>query len=160
MQHHPIHQDKQPRRFNFPTREWLDFVWRFHHIIQMSGATIKPVSWIGSSYKDFREFPDPVQDSMGYALYQAQIGLKHGSVKPLKGFGGTGVLEVVADHVGDTFRAVYTVKFATAVYVLHAFQKNSKSGIKTPTEEMDLIRRRLRAAEADYKMQLEQGKAS
>ncbi len=126
----------------------------------MSGATIKPVSWIGSSYKDFREFPDPVQDSMGYALYQAQIGRKHGSVKPLKGFGGTGVLEVVADHVGDTFRAVYTVKFATAVYVLHAFQKKSKSGIKTPTEEMELIRRRLRAAEADYKMQLEQGKAS
>ena len=126
----------------------------------MSRATVKPVSWIGSSYRDFREFPDPVQDAMGYALYQAQIGLKHGSVKPLKGFGGTGVLEVVADHVGDTFRAVYTVKFATAVYVLHAFQKKSKSGIKTPTEEMDLIRRRLRAAEADYKMQLEQGKAS
>jgi len=64
-----------------------------------------------------REFPDPVQDSMGYALYQAQIGLKHSSAKPLKGFGGAGVLELVADHVGDTFRAVYTVKFATAVYV-------------------------------------------
>lgn len=87
----------------------------------MSGPTVKPVSWIGSSYKDFREFPDPVQDSMGYALYQAQIGLKHGSAKPLKGFGGAGVLELVADHLGDTFRAVYTVKFATAVYVLHAF---------------------------------------
>ena len=85
----------------------------------MSGATVKPVSWIGSIYKDFREFPDPVQDSMGYALYQAQIGLKHGSAKPLEGFGGAGVLELVADHVGDTFRAVYTVKFATAVYVLH-----------------------------------------
>lgn len=126
----------------------------------MSGATIKLVSWIGSSYKDFREFPDPVQDSIGYALYQAQIDLKHGSAKPLKGFGGAGVLELVAGHVGDTFRAVYTVKFATAVYVLHAFQKKSKSGIKTPTEDMELIQRRLKAAEADYKAQLEKGKAS
>jgi len=126
----------------------------------MSGTRIKPVSWIGSSYKDFREFPVPVQDAMGYALYQAQIGLKHGSAKPLKGFGGAGVLELVADHVGDTFRAVYTVKFATAVYVLHAFQKKSKSGIKTPTEDMQLIQRRLRAAEADYKIQLARGKAS
>ena len=126
----------------------------------MSGATIKPVSWIGSSYKDFRGFPDPVQDAMGYALYQAQIGLKLGSAKPLKGFGGAGVIEIVADHVSDTFRAVYTVKFATAVYVLHAFQKKSKSGIKTPSEDMELIQRRLKAAEADYKMQLEKGKAS
>ena len=126
----------------------------------MSGATIKPVSWIGSSYKDFREFPDPVQDSMGYALYQAQIGLKHDRAKPLKGFGGAGVLELVADQVGDTFRAVYTVKFAAAVYVLHAFQKKSKSGAKTPTEDLELIQRRLKAAEADYKAQLEKGKAS
>ena len=126
----------------------------------MSGTRIKPVSWIGSSYKDFREFPVPVQDAMGYAPYQAQIGLKHGSAKPLKGFGGAGVLELVADHVGDTFRAVYTVKFATAVYVLHAFQKKSKSEIKTPTEDMQLIQRRLRAAEADYKIQLARGKAS
>ncbi len=77
----------------------------------------------------------------------------------LKGFGGAGVLELVADHVGDTFRAAYTVKFGTAVYVLHAFQKKSKSGIKTPTEDMALIRRRLKAAEADYKARLEKGKA-
>ena len=126
----------------------------------MSATTAKPVSWIGSSYKDFREFPDPVQDAMGYALYQAQIGLKHDSAKPLKGFGGAGVLEIVANHVGDTFRAVYTVKFATAIYVLHAFQKKSKSGIKTPTEDLDLIQRRLKAAEADYKIQLEKGKTS
>lgn len=125
----------------------------------MSRVTEKPVSWVGSSYKDFREFPDPVQDAMGYVLYQAQIGLKHDSVKPLKGFGGAGVLEIVSDHVGDAFRAVYTVKFATAVYVLHAFQKKSKSGIKTPTEDLELIRRRLKAAEADYKMQLEKGKS-
>lgn len=73
---------------------------------------------------------------------------------------GRGVLEIVADHVGDTFRAVYTVKFATAIYVLHAFQKKSKSGIKTSTEDLKLIQRRLNAAEADYKVRLEKGKAS
>ena len=116
----------------------------------MSGTTIKPVSWIGSSYRDFREFPDPVQDAMGYALYQAQIGLKHGSAKPLKGFGGAGVLEIVADHVGDTFRAVYTVKFATAVYVLHAFQKKSPSGIRTAKHDIELVAERLRTAQRDH----------
>ena len=126
----------------------------------MADTIVKPVLWIGSSYKDFRAFPDPVQDTMGYALYQAQIGEKHGSAKPLKGFGGAGVLEIVADHVGDTFRAAYTVKFATAIYVLHAFQKKSKSGIKTPAGDVKLIRRRLNAAEADYKIQLGKGKTS
>jgi phage-related protein len=126
----------------------------------MSDMTVKPVSWIASSYKDFRGFPDAVQDAMGYALYQAQLGAKHDSAKPLKGFGGAGVLEIVADHVGDTFRAVYTVKFATAIYVLHAFQKKSKTGIKTPPEDMELIQRRLKAAEADYKLQIGKGKTS
>lgn len=126
----------------------------------MPRSAIKPVSWIGSSYKDFRSFPAPVQDTMGYAPYQAQVGLKHGNAKPLKGFGGAGVLEIVADHVGDTFRAVYTVKFATAIYVLHSFQKKSKSGISTPVEDMELIRRRLKIAEADYEMQIEKGSAS
>ena len=123
----------------------------------MADNPIKPVSWIASSYKDFRIFPDPVQDVMGYALYQAQIGQKHSSAKPLKGFGGAGVLEIVSDHVGDTFRAVYTVKYATAIYVLHAFQKKSKSGIKTSLEDMELIRRRLKVAETDYKTQLGSG---
>jgi phage-related protein len=126
----------------------------------MPDITVKAVAWIGSSYKDFRAFPDPVQDAMGYALYQAQIGAKHDSAKPLRGFGGAGVLEIIADHVGDTFRAVYTVKFATAIYVLHAFQKKSKSGIKTRSEDLDLIQRRLKAAEADYKIQFGKGKAS
>ncbi len=97
---------------------------------------------------------------MGYALYQAQIGEKHSRAKPLKGFGGAGVLEIVADHVGDTFQSVYTVKFATAIYVLHAFQKKSRSGIKTPTEDLELIRRRLKVAETDYKVHLKKGKAS
>ena len=119
----------------------------------------KPVSWIGSSYKDFRAFPDGVQDVMGYALYQAQVGAKHGNAKPLKGFGGAGVLEVVADHMSDTFRAVYTVRFAAAVYVLHAFQKKSKTGTKTPAEDLELIRRRLKAAEADHQLHFGEGKA-
>jgi phage-related protein len=84
---------------------------------------------------------------MGYALYVAQVGGKHHSAKPLKGFGGAGVLEIVSDKDGDTFRSVYTVRFANAVYVLHAFQKKSKRGAATPKSEMELIRRRLRAAE-------------
>ena len=126
----------------------------------MADDRIKPVSWIASSYKDFRAFPDSVQDAMGYALYQAQIGEKHAGAKPLKGFGGAGVLEIVTDHIGDTFRTVYTVKFALAVYVLHALQKKSKSGIRTPTEDLELIRRRLKAAEADYKEHIGKGHAS
>lgn len=88
---------------------------------------------------------------MGFALYLAQTGEKHMAVKPLKGFGGAGVLEVVEDHDGDTFRAVYTVKFSSAVYVLHAFQKKSKSGIKTPQTDIDLIRQRLKLAELMHK---------
>lgn len=88
---------------------------------------------------------------MGFALYQAQIGLTHANVKPLKGFGGASVLEIVDDHKGDTYRAVYTVKFERAIYVLHAFQKKSKKGIKTPQEDIELIQRRLKAAEEDYK---------
>ena len=107
---------------------------------------LKPVAWIGSSHKDFRLFPDPVQDVMGYALFLAQTGKMHGEAKPLKGFGGAGVLEVVDDHQGDTYRAVYTVKFEEAVYVLHAFQKKSKQGRKTPPQDMEMVRRRLKAA--------------
>jgi len=88
---------------------------------------------------------------MGYALYMAQLGDKSPSVKPLKGFGGASVLEVVEDYDGDTYRAVYTVKFAGRVYVLHAFQKKSKHGIKTPQHEIDLIKSRLKRAEDDYR---------
>lgn len=109
--------------------------------------SVKPVAWIGSSYKDFRSFPDPVQDVMGFALFLAQTGKIHCDAKPLKGFGGAGVLEVVDDHQGDTYRAVYTVKFEEAVYVLHAFQKKSKQGRKTPPQDIEMIRRRLKAAE-------------
>lgn len=126
----------------------------------MAESNPKPVDWVGSSYKDFRAFPGEVQDHMGYALYLAQIGAKHEDAKPLKGFSGAGVLEIVSDHVGDTFRAVYTVKFATVIYVLHAFQKKSKSGSKTPAPDMKLIERRLKVAEADYKARLTKGKKS
>lgn len=107
----------------------------------MSSQSIKPVEWVASSYKDFRSFPDLVQDVMGFALYMAQIGRMHTKAKPLKGFGGAGVLEIVDDHQGDTYRATYTVKFDTAIYVLHAFQKKSKKGIKTPQEEIELVKR-------------------
>lgn len=92
--------------------------------------------------------PADVQDTFGYALHLAQAGEKHAQAKPLKGFGGTGVLEVVEDHQGDTYRAVYTVRYATAVYVLHCFQKKSTRGIATPKPDLDLIEARLKAVAA------------
>jgi phage-related protein len=108
---------------------------------------LKPVVWVGSSRKDLRTFPDPVQHHVGYALYVAQRGGKHRDTKVLRGFGGAGVVEVVTDFRGDTFRAVYTVRFGTNVYVLHAFQKKSKSGRETPQRDIELIKQRLREAE-------------
>ena len=113
--------------------------------------SIKPLQWIGSSKKDLLAMPNDVLDVFGFALHLAQTGKKHDQAKPLKGFGGAGVLEVVGDYMGDTYRAVYTVKIADAVYVLHCFQKKSKSGIETPKHEMDLIRDRLRTAQAHAK---------
>ena len=107
---------------------------------------LKPVQWVSSSKADLKRFPDPVQDRMGFAIYQAQAGLRHRDAKPLKGF-GSAVLEVVARYDGATFRAVYTVRFETAVYVLHAFQKKAKRGAATPKPELDMVRRRLRVAE-------------
>lgn len=112
---------------------------------------IKLLQWVGSSKKDLLAMPNDVVDVFGFALHLAQTGKKHDQAKPLKGFGGAGVLEVVEDHMGDTYRAVYTVKIADAVYVLHCFQKKSKSGIETPKHEMDLIRDRLKAAQAHAK---------
>ena len=107
---------------------------------------MRPLIWVGSSLEDLRTFPDPVKQTMGYALYLAQMGGKHPHAKPLRGFGGAGVLEVVDDFAGDTYRAVYTVQFPSAVYVLHAFQKKAKRGIATPKQELDLVRARLRRA--------------
>jgi phage-related protein len=108
---------------------------------------LKPVTWVGTSLKDLREFPAPVQDVMGYALYLAQGGGKHQDAKVLAGFGGAGVLEVIKDHRGDTFRGVYTLRYAGTVYVLHAFQKKAKTGRATPRRDMELIKQRLREAE-------------
>ena len=112
---------------------------------------LRPLQWVGSAKKDLLAMPDGVQDVFGFALYLAQTGKKHDQTKPLKGFGGAGVLEVVEDHMGDTFRAVYTVKLASAVYVLHCFQKKSTRGIETPKPDIDLIRERLKAAQAHAK---------
>jgi phage-related protein len=115
---------------------------------------LKPVIWVGSSLKDVRAFPEPVQDHMGYALYVAQRGGKHRDAKALSGFGGAGVVEVVKDFRGDTFRAVYTVRYSEAVYVLHSFQKKSKTGRETPQREIELVKRRLREAEQIAKERL------
>jgi phage-related protein len=109
----------------------------------------KPLDWVGSSKKDFIGFPGPVKDEIGNALGLAQFGGKHPSAKPWKGQ-GSGVFEVVEDHDGDTYRAVYTVRFKEVVYVLHAFQKKSPKRVKTARPDIDLIERRLKIAQQDY----------
>ena len=118
---------------------------------------MKPLFFVGSSQADLRKFPSDVKDVMGYALFEAQNGDKHRNAKPLKGFGGASVLEVVDDFDGDTFRAVYTVKFADAVYVLHAFQKKSRKGKQTPKQDIELVKNRLREAQQHHKTWLEGG---
>lgn len=110
----------------------------------------KPLFWMGSIRDDLRQFPPAVRQSVGFALRQAQLGGKHRDARALEGFGGAGALEIVEDHDGDTFRAVYAVKFAGSVYVLHAFQKKSKRGIRTPAADLEAIRRRLKAAEEHH----------
>jgi phage-related protein len=115
-----------------------------------TGAEPKPLFWVASSRRDLKGFPLEVRRTMGFALWLAQGGGKHANAKPLKGFGGARVLEVVEDHDGNTYRAVYTVKLAGAVYVLHAFQKKSKKGVKTPKAVLDLIRKRLQVAEGHH----------
>ena len=112
---------------------------------------VKSVIWCASSRRDLSKFPDDVQDVMGYGIYQAQIGQKHPDAKPLSGFGGGGVREIIDCHDGDTYRCVYTVKFSDLVYVLHAFQKKSVKGIATPQIEIDLIKARLKQAEEHYR---------
>jgi phage-related protein len=107
----------------------------------------KHILWVGSSKKDLMAMPNEVKSAFGFALYLAQQGKKHQNAKPLKGFSGAGVIEVVEDCLGDTFRAVYTVKIAEVIYVLHCFQKKSKRGIETPKQEIDLIRDRLKMAQ-------------
>ena len=115
----------------------------------VAAETPKPVEWVGSSRADLLQFPSTVRGVVGYALYQAQIGLKHRDAKPLRGLGGN-ILEVSSRHDGDSFRVVYTARFRSAVYVLHAFQKKAKRGIATPKREIGLIRRRFEAAQQHY----------
>ncbi len=112
-------------------------------------ASETPIDWIGSAKKDLLAFPDPVISAMGYALSVAQLGGKHPHAKPWKGEGG-GVFEVVEHHSGDTYRAIYTVRFAKVIYVLHAFQKKSTRGIATAATDAAMIKARLRLAQADY----------
>jgi phage-related protein len=109
----------------------------------------RPLFWIRSSLRDLEKFPAEVREHIGYALSAAQHGGKHPDAKPWKG-DGAGILEVVEDHRGDTFRAVYTVRFAEAVYVLHVFQKKSTRGIATPQTDIQLISKRLKDAIADH----------
>jgi phage-related protein len=118
----------------------------------------KPLEWVGSSYKDLMSLPAAVRRFFGYALSLAQRGDQHDAAKALKGFSGAGVVEVVEDDVGGTYRAVYTVKFEEAVFVLHCFQKKSKRGIATPKADVDLVRARLKVAEARAK-EIRDGKA-
>ena len=111
---------------------------------------LKELHFISSSLRDLKKLPDEVRQAFGYALYLAQLGDKHPSARPLRGFGGAGVVEVVEEDSGGTYRVVYTVRFKDAVFVLHAFQKKSKRGIATPLADLELVKTRLKLAEAAY----------
>ena len=125
----------------------------------MSNQPRKPLKGIGASKRDLDAMPEDVKDMFGHAIDLAQVGGKHQDAKTMSGFGSAGILEIVEDFRGNTFRAVYTVKFAGWVYVLHCFQKKSKSGIKTPKEDRHLINLRLKAARQDYEAwQSQQGR--
>ena len=117
----------------------------------MNMEEYKYIEWVGSSKNDLKKFPAYVQDQVGFALYQAQVGLKHRNVKPLRNI-GSNVLEIASRYDGDTYRVVYTVQFRRVIYVLHAFQKKAKRGISTPKQDIDLIKRRLKAANQHYKI--------
>lgn len=119
---------------------------------------VKPCYFVGPSKRDISAMPDDVKTAFGVALFEAQTGGEADHVKALKGFGGRGVLEVVENHDGDTFRAVYTVRFSTGIYVLHAFQKKSKSGIATPKHELDVVASRLKDAEVLHRHHMKEGK--
>ena len=116
----------------------------------MVTGTLKPVIWMGSSREDLKRFPEQVRRDIGQALYTAQQGDTDPAAKPLKGFSGAAVMEIVDRHDRNTYRAVYTVEFAGRIYVLHAFQKKSKKGIATPKHVIDLIKARLLTAERDH----------
>ncbi len=113
----------------------------------------KPLRWIASALNDLKKFPEDVQDVMGYALDLVQHGQKHPNAKPLHGFSGAGVLEIVDDFDGDTYRAIYTVKFEGVIYLLHSFQKKSKHGIATLKQDIELVKKRLKIAQENYLQQ-------
>jgi phage-related protein len=115
------------------------------------GAKIKPVYWIGSSRRDLQAMPREVRGDIGQALYTAQQGMTDPAAKPLKGFGGARVMEIVERHRTDAYRAVYTAHFETAIYVLHVFQKKSKTGVATPKQDIDMIRKRFAEAQQHHK---------
>ena len=112
--------------------------------------SLKSVVWLGSTRKSVQNFPLPVRQNVGFGIYQAQLGGKYINAKPLKGFGGASVLEIVENYDGDIYRAVYTVKFEEIIYIIRAFQKKSKKGIQTPKQDLNLIKKRLKEAELDY----------
>src|SRR5579859_7437495 len=114
-------------------------------------SELKPVRWVGTSLTNLRSFPRAVRIEIGHALFTAQEGKTDPAAKPLKGFGGASILEIVASHHGDAWRAVYTVRFLDVIYVLHVFQKKSTKGIATPAREIGLIKQRLALAERDYR---------
>ena len=124
----------------------------------MENEGVKEIKWIGSSQDDLRELPDEVRATFGYALYEAQMGDKSRHAYPLQGFGSASVLEIIENDDGNTYRAVYTVKFKEYIYVLHVFQKKSKKGIATPKHEIDLIKARLKDAAEDYAYHLSKNK--
>jgi len=124
-------------------------------VAKAKAVAAKAVIWVASSKENLKAFPESVQKGVGYALWFAQIGSKHPHAKVLRGFGSAGVVEVIEDWEGNTYRAVYTVKFTDFVYVLHCFQKKSKRGAKTPPADVALIKSRLRMADADYKARKE-----
>lgn len=113
----------------------------------MANQQEKPLAWVGSSKRDLLALPASVRKFFGYALHFAQRGEQHEATKVLKGFGGAGILEIIENDQGGTYRAVYTVKFSEVVFVLHVFQKKSKHGIATPKTDMNIIRERLKVAE-------------
>ena len=132
--------------------------WVYNVPVMKRALPEKPLHWVGSAKDDLLEFPEEVVDDFGYALYLVQIGGKPPNAKPWKGE-GPGVFEIIEDHRGDTYRAVYTVRFSEAVYVLHCFQKKSLSGIRTARADQNRIHDRLRAATEDYEVRYGRKKA-
>lgn len=117
----------------------------------MAVSIMRTVLWISAAKRDLMDMPETVITNVGYALYQAQLGIHPDIAKPLKGFGNASVIELVANNDNSTFRVVYTVRFTDAIIVVHAFQKKSKKGITTPKQEIDLLHDRLKRAEEIYK---------